>query len=94
MAAIPLTEEAVTSVRQALERRLPNVGAAHLGEALARALQHGSDAALRATQRTERDDPPITLLDAGQFSERLQELAEAGGEPRQQARSWVLVARL
>lgn len=74
MAAIPLSEEAVARVRQALERRLPKVGAAHLGEALARALGHRTDAALRATLQAERDDPPITLLDAGQFRARLQEL--------------------
>ena len=74
MAAIPLSEEAVASVRQALERRLPKVGAAHLGEALARALGHRTDAALRATLQAERDDPPIALLDAGQFTARLQAL--------------------
>ena len=83
MAAIPLTEEAVASVRQALERRLPKVGAAHLGEALARSLGHRTDTALRATLQAERDDPPITLLDAGQFRARLQAL---GYPPRRRLR--------
>ena len=72
MAAIPLTEEAVANVRQALGRRLPNIAAARRGEA--RALRHRTDAACRATRQAERDDPPITLLDAPQCSERLQEL--------------------
>ena len=74
MAAIALSESCVASVKKALARSRPDVGSAHLSEALARALRRRTHAALRADLVRSRDDPPIELLDDELFWNRLEEL--------------------
>ncbi|MBN8840936.1 hypothetical protein F9288_05915 [Sphingomonas sp. CL5.1] len=76
MAAIPLTESAVRTLKRGLIARFPGDKSSHLSEALAAALRFNTNMSLvDAVRRTDVDDPDILLLDEAGFLERLQTVA-------------------
>ena len=77
MAAIPLTEEAVYSVKQTLRHRFPKDKSSHLSEALAAALSFKTSMSLVETIRqTDRQDPDYVMADERQFLSRLAQLSD------------------
>jgi len=74
MASIPLTDNNIASVKEALRTFKPNVRSSHLTEALAVSLRRRTHASLLAELPIVSSDPPIEFLDESLFDQRLQEL--------------------
>ena len=81
MAAIPLNQASVATVKKELAKSRPDVRSSHLTEALAAALRRRTHASLRADLARYRDDPPIEHLNDELFQSRLKELGYQA-EPR------------
>lgn len=72
MAAIALTQYSLQNTKRALISKFPNLGSAHLSEALAAACGHKTHAALLdRMQAGNPDDPDYVLLDEEAFFKRL-----------------------
>ncbi|RYY26344.1 MAG: hypothetical protein EOP62_10930 [Sphingomonadales bacterium] len=76
MAAIPLTESAVRTLKRGVVSRFPGDKSSHLSEALAAALRFNTNMALvDVMRRSNPEDPEILLLDEGRFLDRLRTVA-------------------
>lgn len=74
MSSIPFLKEKVTSVKNALRDEYPEVGSAHVSEALAAALGYRTHAALLSELPTTASDPDYVLLDEDAFDAKLSAL--------------------
>ncbi|HUW97414.1 MAG TPA: hypothetical protein VMV40_01035 [Acidiferrobacter sp.] len=74
MASIPLTESALTSLKQYLHAKYPEIRSSHLTEAIAAALGCKSHAALQTELSKIQDSQQYVLLDDTTFDKRLQDL--------------------
>ncbi|MGH6651082.1 MAG: hypothetical protein ACREB7_08125 [Sphingopyxis sp.] len=87
MAAIPLTADAIRSVKQTLRQRFPKDKSSHLSEALASALRFKTNIALvKAVRHEDVADPDYRLLEEQPFLERLGQLAN---RPMTSADRWL-----
>ncbi len=71
MSAIPFVKASVASLKNALRDEFPEIGSAHLSEALAAALGYRTQVALRAALPDHDRDPTYVLLDNEAFDDRI-----------------------
>ena len=74
VSSIALDKQSIASVKKTLISEFPDILSSHLSEALAAALGYKTHASLLADLKQFDSDPPIELLAADRFDQRLQEL--------------------